>query len=182
MAVSKNNCDRILLRYARRKILIIPWLCLLVTSSSWLPVGSERIRHHHGDIEADYYRSQLEKSSIEEASETPVISCPNCFYKTDRGLKSQTDSIRLEAIKRQILSKLGLRHKPNITHSLPRELILETLSRAEDGEVFNGNFHFDEDISTTSARTSNADSVDVDDFYGRTSEIISFGEGEALFA
>lgn len=151
-------------------------------SASYLMVNGERIRHHHGDLEGDYYRSQLERSSVEDSSETPVINCPNCFYKSDSGLKSQTDSIRLEAIKRQILSKLGLRQKPNITHSLPRELILETLSRAEDSEVLSGNINPDEDnISTTSARTTKDETVDADDFYGKTSEIISFGEGKVFY-
>lgn len=180
MAVCKNHCSKRTVNYVRRKFLSIPWICLFVTSVNCFLVEGERIRHHH-DIDNEYYRAQLEKSSIEDTSESPVISCPNCFYKIDRGLKSQTDNIRLEAIKRQILSKLGLRHKPNVTHSLPRELILETLSRAEDGEVYSKYFNPEEDLSTTSARISNTDTVDADDFYGRTSEIISFGEGRILF-
>ncbi|KAK5638902.1 hypothetical protein RI129_013197 [Pyrocoelia pectoralis] len=164
----------------RKKVFAILRLWLLLTSFNLLLIGGEKIRHHRhgGNDGGDYYRLQLEKSQIDDTTESPLLGCPNCFYKTNRVLKSQTDGIRLEAIKRQILSKLGLRQKPNITHSLPRELILETISRAEDGEVISSNFNLDEDdISTTSARTSHFDNVDVDDFYGRTSEIISFGEG-----
>lgn len=43
-----------------------------------------------------------------------------------------TDSLRLEAIKQQILSKLGLKSKPNITHEFSKQTILNTLSRADD--------------------------------------------------
>ncbi|KAJ6641941.1 Inhibin beta chain, partial [Pseudolycoriella hygida] len=42
------------------------------------------------------------------------------------------DTLRLEAIKQQILSKLGLKSKPNITHEFSKQTILNTLSRADD--------------------------------------------------
>ncbi len=48
-----------------------------------------------------------------------------------------TDSLRLEAIKQQILSKLGLKSKPNITHEFSKQTILNTLSRADDMNLQN---------------------------------------------
>ncbi|XP_063706497.1 inhibin beta chain [Culicoides brevitarsis] len=38
--------------------------------------------------------------------------------------------IRLKAIKAQILSKLGLKAKPHVTHTVPRDIVLETINRA----------------------------------------------------
>lgn len=40
--------------------------------------------------------------------------------------------MRLESIKYQILMKLGLKQKPNITSLLPKHVIMETLYRADD--------------------------------------------------
>ncbi|EFA05600.1 hypothetical protein TcasGA2_TC015806 [Tribolium castaneum] len=145
----------------------IPCLYLLCST---LTVDAGR-RHRHDDDD-DIYVAQLERSAVEEGSKTPASTCPNCI--ADR--ESKADNLRLEAIKRQILSKLGLRHKPNVTYSLPREVIMETLSRAEDNSDFFRNFNSEENISTTSARTSTVETMDFDDFYGRTSEIISFAE------
>ncbi|KAH8391466.1 hypothetical protein KR215_011382, partial [Drosophila sulfurigaster] len=44
-----------------------------------------------------------------------------------------TDRVRLESIKRQILSKLGLSQKPNVSHPLPKQFIWETIYRADGG-------------------------------------------------
>jgi inhibin beta len=43
-----------------------------------------------------------------------------------------SDQLRLEAIKHQILMKLGLKKKPNVTHDLPKQFILDTLKRVAD--------------------------------------------------
>ena len=50
---------------------------------------------------------------------------------------SAGDTIRLEAIKLQILSKLGMKSKPNITLKLSREVIIETLYRAKETNSMN---------------------------------------------
>lgn len=95
----------------------------------------------------------------EVIQKTPNAECPNCvnglndfetkaklnkmrprfqsskseFKMSAPTLKSiNTDSLRLEAIKHQILSKLGLKAKPNITHEFSKQTILNTLSRADD--------------------------------------------------
>lgn len=138
--------------------------CVLV-----LCTAAERVRHHHGKPEDDLYVSQLERAAAEDVP-TPVVGCPNCIHKQ----KAEADSMRLEAIKRQILLKLGLRQKPKVTHSLPKEVIMQTLYRAEDNREFFRNLTKEE--VTTSKRASSVEMVDADDFFGKTSEIISFAE------
>lgn len=149
--------------------------CLYLLCSTITTTGCERVRHHHIKV-SEETRPQLEKAQVEDSSKGPAPGCPNCLYKNERDRQKETDKLRLEAIKKQILTKLGLRQKPNVTHSLPKEIIWETLSRTEeeDSDFFRS---FDGDgFSTTSAKSSTAETVDVDDFYGRTSEIISFAE------
>lgn len=46
-----------------------------------------------------------------------------------------SDHSRLEAIKFQILLKLGLKNKPNVTNTLPKQLIFDTLRRSGDPVV-----------------------------------------------
>lgn len=126
------------------------------------------------------------------------------------------DDLRLEAIKHQILTKLGLRARPDVNRTLatvPRHLALETLYRAEaqtpprysdrsrvdyeseyPGEFLYGGDEYSyrnldqrpEETTTTegNARTTarshyqGYDDVqeELDDFYARTSEIITFAE------
>ncbi|XP_060533048.1 inhibin beta chain [Cylas formicarius] len=145
-------------------------LCSTVSTATSTLTNGERFRHHH-------VKDQLEKTSAYEEigtkSHTP--SCPNCLFDKQDREKIETDKLRLEAIKRQILQKLGLRSKPNVTHSLPREVVLETLYRAEEGEFF-PDFGAEEEYPTTSEKSGGTEVVDADDFYGRTSEVISFAE------
>lgn len=157
-------------------------LYLLCSTISCTIVSGERVRHHHTKIGETH--PQLEKSRFEDSSKNPILSCPNCLYENEINReKLETDKLRLEAIKKQILQKLGLRQKPNVTHSLPKEIIWETLSRAEDeNSDFLRNFDREETFSTTSDRSNSMETVDVDDFYGRTSEIIVFAEEGKLFS
>lgn len=68
--------------------------------------------------------------------------------------------VRIEAIKQQILSKLGFRSKPNVSSSIPHEVLLETMRIVDGG-----------------ARPApHDDADDYEDDIGRTSEIISFAE------
>lgn len=178
MAVFRNY-------YNRRWSVTVTCLFLLCsTIDCTLTVNGERVRHHHHgkqqqqqEDQEDVYVGQLERAA----------RCPNCVGKgvpVHQNNPTDTDGLRLEAIKRQILSKLGLRQKPNVTHHLPKEVVMQTLYRAEDSRDFFGNGSGEaagdgrEDVtSTTSARSAGGqDQMDVDDFYGRTSEIISFAE------
>ena len=113
----------------------------------------------------------------------PGDSCPNCVLpeqKREKAPQQQTsDEIRLETIKRQILSKLGLKEKPNVTSPVPREVIMETLNRADemleqhDGSGSHHVMYEDDSAIPSSTRPPESEP---DDFYGRTSEIIAFAE------
>ncbi|XP_057658554.1 inhibin beta chain [Diorhabda carinulata] len=172
MAVYKNYYNR-----KAHWTITVSCLYLLCSTISCTIVNAERLRHPHMKRSGEPSWSQLEKSRIEDSSKNSILNCPNCLFENELDReKKETDRLRLEAIKKQILQKLGLRQKPNVTHSLPKDVILETLYRAEDEEnVFLRNFDR-EKFSTTSSRNNIMETVDVDDFYGRTSEIISFAE------
>ncbi|XP_078034262.1 inhibin subunit beta isoform X2 [Augochlora pura] len=153
-------------------------------------------------------------------------TCPGCphqqqqhqhMHETHRGggpkdaAAPSPDDLRLEAIKHQILTKLGLRSRPDVNRTLatvPRHLALETLYRAEaqsfrypdksrnDHEnVYSAEFLYgDDDYSYRNldqqAESPTEDSAgigygdhedqdapeEMDDFYARTSEIITFAE------
>lgn len=78
-------------------------------------------------------------------------------------------SLRLEAIKTQILSKLGLATKPNVTLPVSRKVVQDTIERAEAVEGVEG--------ETAPPTTRIPQEVaEPDDFYGRTKEIITFAE------
>ncbi|XP_012159371.1 uncharacterized protein LOC101448569 isoform X2 [Ceratitis capitata] len=59
----------------------------------------------------------------------------------------QNDHIRLESIKRQILTKLGLKHKPNVSQTLPRQFIWDTIYRADGIKGVASDFDFNENGS-----------------------------------
>jgi hypothetical protein len=94
--------------------------------------------------------------------------CPTCASAS--AASSETSSsdllsdkfVRTEAIKQQILSKLGFRAKPNISSAIPHEVLLETMRIVDDTRTVRKpdvqDFEFD------------------DDEQPQTSEIISFAE------
>lgn len=116
---------------------------------------------------------------------------------TEDSTNNLQNKIRLEAIKLQILQKLGLRTRPDINRTLaavPLQLALETLYRSKvnlDRE-YQGEFlyerdeylyrNLDQEATTTedNARTYQGykgyNEDELDDFYARTSEIITFAE------
>ncbi|GAB6027488.1 hypothetical protein CHUAL_001741 [Chamberlinius hualienensis] len=92
--------------------------------------------------------------------------CPNCMIPNDDAQRQAVDNLRIETIKIQILSKLGLKHKPNITMSIPREVVLDTLWKADEGM----------DLLNPTVQGNRAKTEPADDYYARTSEIITFAE------
>lgn len=64
---------------------------------------------------------------------------------------SPGDLVRLESIKRQILTKLGLTHKPNVSNPLPKQFIWETIYRADGDRIINNAF---ESISSNFGKMS----------------------------
>lgn len=171
MAVFRNYYNkRILLSWT----VSVSCLYLLCSTSiiaiSCSVTSGEKVRHHR-------VKSQIEKNFVPEDDEakTATFGCPNCLYKHMRDKEPvESDQLRLDAIKKQILQKLGLRAKPNITHSLPREVVMATLTRAQEELVTRTSEEFN--YRTTSERTGSIETVDADDFYGKTSEIISFAD------
>ena len=148
-------------------------LCLLASAlcGGCSIVGADRggrHRAHHAPQQPDVYVSQLETASSPR-------NCPNCRPGAGDA-KVEPDRLRLEVIKKQILSKLGLRHKPNVTHVLPREVI-ERVYRTIAGE--REEVPQEEAFVAAAAGPATAgglEAVDADDYYGRTSEIIAFAE------
>lgn len=129
------------------------------------------------------------------------VGCPNCGALS--GSKEQTVHIKVEAIKQQILSKLHLSERPNITATVPRELVMEALRKAHlDTEEARRLFHHRvrhqrprhresgfqgdqipeyvdrERQPPASAIKGESDDKDqlVDDYYGKTAEVIAFAE------
>ncbi|XP_076039666.1 inhibin beta B chain-like [Oratosquilla oratoria] len=94
--------------------------------------------------------------------------CPNCLHPTNEHEQIALDNLRIEGIKQQILSKLGLRAKPNITSNIPRELLLQTLYRSEEDRKLLE--------QVPSDAFGSEDELVEDDYYAKTSEIISFAE------
>ncbi|CAL1270394.1 unnamed protein product [Larinioides sclopetarius] len=88
-------------------------------------------------------------------------TCPECAVSDQQ----QAKRIKLEAIKQQILSKLHLQDRPNITSPLAREVALEALRRTQGGIPEEEGTEPEED-----------EAGGRDDYYARPSEIIAFAE------
>ena len=177
------------------------WLTLVFISVSMVICADCTERHHHNHNHHHHHHNHhlkhatrhttqsdaLSSPQLEKIPSLPLAdmaepgdSCPNCVLPEQKRDKAQSsDEIRLETIKRQILSKLGLKEKPNVTSPVPREVILETLNRADemleqpDGSG-NHNIMYEDDSAVPSS--TRPPESEPDDFYGRTSEIIAFAE------
>lgn len=127
--------------------------------------------------------------------------------QTENEIRQLSDHNRLEAIKQQILLKLNLREKPNVTSTIPKQFILDTLDKAGasdfkysmmmmqsdnsdssdsslDVETLQHLRHGGINDSLTDDENGNFDAQEdgeFDDFYGKTKEIISFADkGEII--
>lgn len=111
--------------------------------------------------------------------------------QTEKEIRQLSDHNRLEAIKQQILLKLNLSEKPNVTSSIPKQFILDTLDRAGASDfkysmmMMQSDNHNNFDAETLQHLKKSNESKheeketyedEVDDFYGKTKEIISFAE------
>lgn len=94
--------------------------------------------------------------------------CPNCVFSNDINHQRQLDLLRIETIKHQLLSKLGLRAKPNVTSTIPRDVLLQTLYRSEEARTYL------QDLSPANYQTSY--SAEEEDYFAKTSEIITFAD------
>lgn len=111
-----------------------------------------------------------------------LTECPNCISVGDRQV---AEKLKLEAIKKQILSKLNLPDRPNITATIPRELVLEALRKAHldaskrhhlQQQLFHGAIHLSHLPQFYHDDRPDYVSNSADDYYGKTSEIIAFAE------
>jgi hypothetical protein len=144
-------------------------------------------------LSSEYSRKNIESNSGSALREEGAQMSP----LSDHG--------RLEAIKLQILLKLGLKKKPNVTNYLPKQYIFDTLRRSGD-PINNNDFSMlfesseetkDQDFelnevqelkslrngsnveelkSEEKKETSPEEDQEFDDFYGKTREIITFAE------
>lgn len=173
MTVFKNCYNR---KY-RWTLITLSCLYLLCSTIPCTTVSGEKVRHYH---------TKISESSTKDFEDDPqvVLGCPNCLHESEtERMRRETDKLRLEAIKKQILQKLGLKNKPNVTRSLPKEVIMETLNRAEDDDISDDFLRdFDRGFSSTSARSRILDQQDVDEFYANMPEIFVFAEeGKQFF-
>lgn len=138
-------------------ILVVFFLMVMIDAST--------VRHHHHHCPSCRLNNNHMIATTVEEQQEPAV-----------------DSARIESIKRQILVKLGLSAKPNVSAIPPRDFILETLLRAEESVLDPTSYRshqITEDLftPTTSSDSSGSSSpVLEDDFYGKTSEIIAFAE------
>lgn len=167
MTVFRNYYNR----KFRWTLITFSCLYLLCSTISCTTVSGEKVRHYHMKI------SESDTNEVEDSSKE-LPGCPNCLHESDsERMRKETDKLRLEVIKKQILQKLGLKHKPNVTRSLPKEVIMDTLYRAEDDDVSDDYLRdFDRGFSSTSARSRILEQPEGDEFYGRMSEIIVFAK------
>ncbi|XP_018012955.1 inhibin beta chain [Hyalella azteca] len=107
------------------------------------------------------------ESDVRTATEAP---CPQCFHRSQPPVSlmpADMHALRLTAIKTQLLNKLRLQHRPNVSLDVPRQVLLETLQRSGDQPVTN--------------QLSSENLQDEDDVLPVTSEIITFASPGALF-
>lgn len=104
---------------------------------------------------------------------TNVISTPQHPYLQH--------SLRKEFVKAQILQRLGLSQKPvvDLSHKISRDLVLETLRRAEGLDLENT-------VSIVGAEPANVTRAQTESYggrhYAKTAEIISFPDkGKSFF-
>lgn len=156
-----------------------------------------------GDIMQPPYKSSL---SSEYSRKTNGDDGEMINLQDDINMPQLSDHSRLESIKHQILLKLGMKNKPNITESLPKQYIYDTLRRSGEPVINDFIFqslasstgasalHIDEsraaynvtdNNSTLTAKGRNGEDgsdiqsdgeTDFDDFYGKPREIITFAE------
>lgn len=128
-------------------------------------------------------------------SDTDDTDCVGCRLASHASPKL-VEHLKVEAIKEQILSKLHMKARPNITHAMPKELLTELLKRVDRHDNrrpwLRRSRHpkqhrpgAGQDTSAVMSLLMQADSgqqdmpqaaAEGDDFYSKTSEVIAFAE------
>ncbi|XP_075211119.1 inhibin subunit beta isoform X2 [Lycorma delicatula] len=172
--------------------LLLALTAALATALATAPDPKPHNHHRYHRVHQEDLASQLERApspqQLEDVSKRSSIPsgtvCPNCLshhhhhHGHARGSGfipgQDKDLLRLEAIKQQILSKLGLATKPNVTSAVSRDVVLKTILRAHETSS-SSEEHQQDTLPPPSSGIPSIDS-EPDDFYGRTSEIIAFAE------
>lgn len=161
-------------RHRLQVMVIVAVAVLLGVHIAAAHTNRTHFRHSGNNIDSLLSNLKHSKKPVEDPPRLPYEEQGKCNPCSD-------DDIRREAIKLQILSKLGLKNKPHIRLPVPRDVVLETLSRA------GGNLLSSKEEAKQAAREAEEEDLlegEPDDFYGRTSEIITFaepGEFQAFF-
>jgi hypothetical protein len=108
-----------------------------------------------GDILQPPYKSSLSS----EYSRKPNGDDETINLQDDINVPQLSDHNRLESIKHQILLKLGMKNKPNITGSLPKQYIYDTLRRSGEPVVNDYIYQFKSSSSLSSSSSSSSSSV-----------------------
>ncbi|KAM7341212.1 inhibin subunit beta isoform 1-T7 [Cochliomyia hominivorax] len=80
--------------------------------------------------------ASLNYNNINDDFDTEQLSSTSSFQNINEENHAQSDLMRLESIKHQILFKLGLTGKPNVSHPLPKQFIWDTIYRADGIKSF----------------------------------------------
>lgn len=102
-------------------------------------------------------------------TESPSISpsCASCgLSQTDGATRLDVDL--LEAVKRHILSRLQMRDRPNITHSIPKAAMVTALKKLHAGKV--------REDGRVEIPNLDGHAASMNEVEEETSEIISFAE------
>ena len=112
------------------------------------PQHTHKLRHH------DKFHEK-----VDGESDTPSSNCPKCHNRPEiRMTEEQLAELRLEYVKNQILKKLKLKDRPNVSlGGLPKPIA--------EGATFLSDTHSDNDITGIP-----------DEFYAKTTQKIIFPE------
>lgn len=124
-----------------------------------LPASQMQQQNHIIAVNEMKNNAEASAKFVKDTNEVPIIEKRSKFDRMNESNKMKTGKkktnkfgekirssssenshlMRLESIKYQILMKLGLKQKPNITNTLPKHVIMETLYRADDNHLPHSN-------------------------------------------
>ncbi|XP_076361281.1 LOW QUALITY PROTEIN: inhibin beta B chain-like [Tachypleus tridentatus] len=112
--------------------------------------------------------SSERNNNFNSSNSVHLNSCRQCVSVTDH---EEARRLKMEAVKNQILSKLQLQERPNMTNPLPRNVLLQVLQHTYNHDLA-------EDSLQDQSIPDDIDgmSEEKDNYYGRVSEIVVFSE------
>jgi len=129
-----------------------------------------------------YSSNEFKSQTLKDKNETINLnSCINCAKVNHR----LAIKLKLDAIQKQILSKLKLKTRPNVTLNVSKELLREAVQRLSDQELTSTSKSPNEETTLAdredmSMANNDIQSNDItassEEYYGKLSEIIIFPE------